>query len=45
MRIPLSEPTAWISTDSKKTQYSLGALWLYLEYLLNREPNYVQKVY
>jgi hypothetical protein len=29
IRIPLSQPTAWISANSKK-QYSLGSLWLYL---------------
>lgn len=29
VRVPLSQPTAWVSPLTKK-QYSVGSLWLYL---------------
>jgi hypothetical protein len=29
IRIPLSQPTAWVSPLTKK-QYTVGSLWLYL---------------
>jgi len=29
IRLPLTQPTAWVGNSSKK-QYSLGSLWLYL---------------
>jgi hypothetical protein len=29
IRMPLTQPTAWVSPITKK-QYSLGSLWLYL---------------
>ena len=29
VRLPLSQPTAWVSPISEK-QYTLGALWLFL---------------
>jgi len=30
MKLPLTTPTAWLSPDTNK-QYTLGALWLYLD--------------
>ncbi len=43
VRVSLLQPTAWVASESKKN-YSLGALWLYLEYSTDRLPNYMEKV-
>jgi hypothetical protein len=42
-RFPLSQPTAWVAKQSGKN-YSLGALWLYLESQTGRLHEYMEKV-
>jgi hypothetical protein len=43
VRVALSQPTAWVASQSSKN-YSLGALWLYLESFTGRLPDYLEKV-
>jgi hypothetical protein len=43
IKLPLSQPTAWVSPLSHK-QYSLGSLWLFLESHLKRINDYILKV-
>lgn len=43
IKLPLSQPTAWVSPISKK-QYSLGSIWLYLEYHQKNITDYVNKI-
>lgn len=43
IRLPLSQATAWVSPISKK-QYTLGSLWLYLEYHLKHITDYITKI-
>lgn len=43
IKLPLSQPTAWVSPISHK-QYSLGSLWLYLEHHLKRINDYLIKI-
>ena len=43
IKLPLSQPTAWVSTISQK-QYSLGSLWLFMEYHLKKIDDYFNKI-
>lgn len=43
IKIPLSQPTAWVSLTSKK-QYTIGSLWLYLEHKLGNVTDYLNKI-
>ena len=43
IRVPLTQPTAWVSPDSKK-QYSIGSLWLFLESRLGHITDYMVKI-
>jgi hypothetical protein len=43
VRIPLSQPTAWVSPLSKK-QYTIGSLWLYLEFHMGNVTDYLNKI-
>lgn len=43
IRLPLSQPTAWVSPISKK-QYTLGSLWLYIESHLKHITDYINKI-
>ena len=43
IKFSLAQPTAWISPLSNK-QYSLGSLWLYLEYHQKRITDYITKI-
>jgi hypothetical protein len=40
MKLPLTTSTAWLSPLTNK-QYSLGSLWLYLEF--GKAPEYILK--
>lgn len=40
VRVPLGQPTAWVSPLTKK-QYTVGSLWLYLEFRMGRATNYL----
>lgn len=43
IRLPLNQPTAWVSPLTKK-QYSLGSLWLFMEYHLQHITDYLSKI-
>jgi len=43
IRMPLTQSTAWLSTLTKK-QYTLGSLWLYLEFHLQHITDYLNKI-
>lgn len=43
VKLPLTQPTAWVATDSKK-QYNLGSLWLYLQYTTGSIFKYLERV-
>ncbi len=43
IKMPLNTPTAWISTHTKK-QYTLGSLWLYMEFYVKNITDYIKKV-
>jgi hypothetical protein len=43
VRLPLNQSTAWLSTLTKK-QYTLGSLWLYLEFHLTHITDYLNKI-
>lgn len=41
VRAELKQPTAWVATHSSYN-YTLGALWLYLEHATHRLPTYIE---
>lgn len=43
VRLPINQPTAWVSPLSTK-QYSVGSLWLFMENHLKRINDYITKV-
>ncbi len=43
VRVALGQPTAWVSPLTKK-QYSVGSLWLYLEFRMGHVTNYLEKI-
>lgn len=43
VRVPLGQSTAWVSPVSKK-QYSVGSLWLYLEFHTGHVADYLNKI-
>ena len=43
IKLPLTLPTAWVSTISQK-QYSLGSLWLFMEHHLKKINDYLIKI-
>lgn len=43
IRIPLQQATAWVSPLSKK-QYTIGSLWLYLEFYIGNITDYINKI-
>ena len=43
VKIPIDQPTAWVSTISKK-QYSVGSLWLFMEHHLKKIQDYITKI-
>ena len=43
IKLPLTQPTAWVSTISQK-QYSLGSLWLFMEHHLKHINDYIIKI-
>jgi hypothetical protein len=43
VRVPLSQLTAWVSPLSKK-QYTIGSLWLYLEFHIGSVTDYLNKI-
>lgn len=43
IRVSMSQPTAWISPMSKK-QYTIGSLWLFLDYNAGHINDYMNKI-
>ena len=43
IRMPLNMPTAWVSNLTKK-QYTLGSLWLFMEYHVKNVTDYINKI-
>ena len=43
VKLPLTQQTAWVSPISNK-QYTLGSLWLFLEFHLKKINDYITKI-